>query len=370
MPINISDVLEVLFPYIVFIYIIDSIIFVSRNHIFFTTFLGKKFSIQKEGFTLAGLSPLGQSIASDNFPIHITIKGVYYLKEKITFQLSIYDPEFFSFIDFKNMHSVEVIGKTLKINGTINIANFSSHASANKHKDLIIHIKDSKPYEYSKIMNDHFFRIYDFEAVKKLKESCSKELLDLKIYSSFLFICTFIIIPIFLYSGTTFNFSILLIYMLILYIILIIYVIYSYRKIYTPEDRQFAILFMPLILLPINAMHILNTITKDAFAKFDFVTISAEFLPPYMFKKVIRTELHRIEEVRKRNNNKELGEYWNFKYASLLILLSKVGVKIQDVMKSPTKSDEFADSYCPLCNSEYKAGYLQCNECNTELKKY
>tara|TARA_B100002003_G_C14059355_1_gene510022 strand:- start:45 stop:1157 length:1113 start_codon:yes stop_codon:yes gene_type:complete len=369
-PINISDVLEVLFPYIVFLYIIDSIILVSRNHIFFTTFLGNKFSIKKEGFTLAGLSPLGQSIASDNFPIHITEKGVYYLREKISFQHLLYDPELFSFIAYENIFSLEVIGKTLKINGTINIANFSSHTSANKHKDLVIHIKDSKPFQYSKIMNDHFFRIYDFEAVKELKESCSKELFELKFFSSFLFINTFIMIPIFLYSGTTFNFSILLIYMLILYIILIIYVIYSYRKIYKPEDRQFGILLMPLILLPINAMHILNTMTKDAFAKFDFVTISAEFLPPYMFKKIIRKELLRIEEARKRNNNKELGEFWNFKYASLLILLHKVGVKIQDVMKSPPKSDELADSYCPLCDSEYRAGCLRCNECDTELKKY
>ena len=75
-------VLEVLFPYIIILYLFDCIIYIKKHHLLFASLFGKKFTIKKIGLYLASLLPLSETILSHSLPICFTEKGIYIVFEK------------------------------------------------------------------------------------------------------------------------------------------------------------------------------------------------------------------------------------------------------------------------------------------------
>ena len=104
----IREILAILFPYIVILYFIDSIQYISKANLLFVNHFGKNYRLKKSGFHISKLSPVGTTIVSQNLPVYFTTKGLYKIKDARSFGKILCDVSDFQFISYDYIESIEV----------------------------------------------------------------------------------------------------------------------------------------------------------------------------------------------------------------------------------------------------------------------
>lgn len=367
----IREILAVLFPCIVILYFIDSIQYINKTHMLFVNHVGKKYYLKKSGIHISKLSPFGTTILSHNMPVCFTISGLYKINHKESYEKAIYEADDFYFISYQNIDKVEVEGKEVRINGK-NCIKAPSSISANIIKDIIYEIKTIKPTKRIKKIQKFFEETLDIERIAALNHSYSNYLINLKIFSAFFFLNTFIILPSILYSNVYLYINIYLVvaYIFLTYITILIMTFFVHRKIYKAEKKQRIYSILSLIFSPVSAMHATNYITTDLYAHFNYLAIAKLLLPLDIFISLVRKELHLIEHRKHMIDNSDWCEYWELRKQSLTNLIKKADYTIKRILEAPSKQDENAICYCPICLTEYISDVGKCRDCGKELEKY
>ena len=368
---DLKYIIEVLFPYVVILYLVDSLIYIKTFHLLFISELGRGYKLQKTGLRLAGLSPFCQYFISHYLHLYFTREGVYFVADKQNFERPVYKEEDFRFISFYDISNVLVESKDVKINEDVLIKT-PSPLNAKYLEKLVREFILLKPAEREEKVNGLFSEATDLQRLKSIRAEHSKSFYLLKFLSTVLFALTFIVLPLTIYTAlfSYLKLSHLLFLILAIYFILTTTAWHFHKRIYIDEIRQRIYLLLSIIFSPVTTMHVLNNLYKDLYVKFDYLTIAAMLLPPQEFKNIMKSELYRLAYAKDHCNNPGLNETWSSRESNLRALLVKAGVSIQEIWNSSGRKDKSAASYCPLCAAEYRKDFGMCDDCNIRLINY
>ncbi len=364
------NILGILFPYIVFFFLLDSIKIIRGGHLLFTSYFGLRFKLRTSGFHLPGLSPLGHAVYSHSLPICITKYGVYFSEENF-FRRSLLKRQKFDYIPYDEMTSIEAEHKYLRINGS-EVIKLPTLQGARYLADMIRRFLNLSEQERARKMPLYLNRSMNTGRIERLKRNFSSLFWPLKVLSSVLFVFVLVLLPLSLYTNVYFHMNLrgLLISMLLLYggTILMSYLVN--RRLYRGGSRKSMMLIMSLVFSPVTALHVLSNMTEGLYCRFDFIALSAVFLSKERFQRVCADELRRIKYFLGREMGSDFREYWEMRQKVLSGLLKKMGISVEEVMEQPARKDPMAEGYCPLCLAEYRTGYKRCPDCETDLEKY
>jgi hypothetical protein len=336
------------------------------------SYFGAKFKLGKSGFHFSDLSPIGSVIISDNYPTCFTIDGLYtFCQPKHRYGIDLYKIEDFYFVSYQDIGEIEADGKIIKIGKKTAIKTPSLITS----NDLVSTIKEFKGLDSSKrfkrvqsILSESF----DLGAIRRLKSCYSELFLFLKTLCCFMFVNTFILLPLVLYSSLYLyiSFTIIAINIILSYLLILGLTYSGHKKIYKAERLQRVYTLLSLLFLPVTAMHALSYLTKDLYSRFDYLTVASTLMPSDAFRELARKELFRIDYLISQIEDTDLISFLNLKKNHLHHLIRENGLSIEDVFATPEKHDEMALSYCPYCLCEYTKDLNECPDCGIKLKMF
>jgi len=161
--------------------------------------LGKGFGLKKAGLHLVELLPIGQSIISHDLPVYYTRSGIYVLKDAHLYESALYEAEDFHFIRYQDIVDITADGKDVKINGK-RLIKTPSPVSARYMADHIQDLKRLKPSKRNNKVRSFLAEATDLQGIKGLRSDNNDLLFYLRILSWCLFVFTFLVLPLALYS--------------------------------------------------------------------------------------------------------------------------------------------------------------------------
>lgn len=367
----IREILSVLFPYIVILYLTDSIQFIHKAHILFVKYIGKKYYLKKSGLYFSKLSPVGITILSHHIPVYFTTNGLYKINDQKSYDEIICEADDYHFISYENINTVEVDGKEIKLNGEKYIKAPSSMI-ASIIKDRINGLKIIKPAKRLKRIKKLCKETFDIDQIKSLNRSCSHYIKYIQIFSSFLFFNTFILLPLAIYSNLCLfiHIYLIVIYIIFTYLIILFLTFYAHTKIFKTKIKSRIYALLSMIFLPVSAIHAAHYITADLYADFNYLAVAKLLLPSDIFISIVRKELLLTEQRKGMVDNPDLLDYWGLEEKFITRLIEKSGLTMDSVLAVPRKQDENALCYCPICLAEYITNTGKCSDCRVELKTY
>ncbi len=363
------NLLGVLFPYLVLIYLIDSIRIIRKNHLLFISHLGKHFQVRVSGFYLSELFPLEQVIYSHCQPVCYTAEGVYLFDDCNKNSHS--NPERPVFVKYEEIDSVKAEHCTVKINGR-SFFRAPTKRSAAHMAETVTGLKSLPPAERQKGIASNMERAFDLTNLRKSKEEYKRLLTPVKLLSAVLFAYVFALLPLSLFTRLQNHVSLyaLVINIVIVYAMTVLVSYSAYRKIHGSGSRGGYLFLLLLALSPMTALHAPSKLTEDLYHRFDYLAVSAVLLGIDEFKAVAEAELRRINYVLKQKGDEALREYWALRERAIHGLLDGLSITPQSVMQKPAKRDGLALTYCPVCLTEFGKGPANCSDCGVELEKY
>lgn len=105
---------------------------------------------------------------------------------------------------------------------------------------------------------------------------------------------------------------------------------------------------------------------RDALSDFEPLAVAAVLLPRADFLRRARWELVRTGESRDATRHLGLAPYWDARRRALERLLATAGTSAREVLAPPDPMPDVA-AWCPLCLTEYRAGFVKCADCGVAL---
>ncbi len=364
------QVLTFLFPYLVLLYLFDCVVRVRSGHLIFVSLLGRRFRFGEEGPHAAGLLPTGWAVLSHDLPLFLSGEGVH-----VPVADSRRDPTVSArdvrFVPWDEVASVASTGADVLINGTISVA-LPSEAAAAQAASAIRALAEAAPATRSEIAEALLAESYDLRALEGLRERVRAPLLGVAILSSLLFLCVYAVLPLGLYATSFRGRSIapLLVGTAIAYV-LAVAAAFAARKAIDPADSSGrARLLVLLVLLPPGAAHVLGTVTRDLFARFDHLTVAAALLDPDAFRRLARREIARFAFAEIPPGDRALADALRMRERGVRHLLAQAGLDAERILAPPCKDTPAAVRYCPACEAEYLGGARRCADCGIPLADF
>jgi hypothetical protein len=161
----------------------------------------------------------------------------------------------------------------------------------------------------------------------------------------------------------------LLNFMGLIYIMIPIIAFFAHRNIYKGVTGKTGAI-LPAVLSPVSAMHVIHSLTTEIYARFDFLAVAKVLMPLKDFRVLMRRELFRISYAKPDGGSEGLAEFLCLKEESYHRMLAEAGITPEEILAAPQKQADDADSYCPLCGTEYLTGPNSCYDCRISLKKF
>lgn len=366
-----QDVFEVLFPYLVALYVLDGIQFVSRDHLLLSSLAGRRFRLHRAGVYLTGILPLGRAFLTHDLPLWITKEGIYFLPANSPAPQIADQPSDWHFISFRALKSLKLDGKSVSLNGQEKIK-FPNAASAHRWQLLAKDMQQRTPSERTNKMATLLGQTHCMARVLRLRKLHAKLLCNLDLTGCLLFFGTFILLPLTLYSPLKHrvHFNLLLVLIAAVYLATLILACRAHRMLYLRDRSGRAQFLLSLIFSPVNAIHAGCNLSKDLYSRFDYLTLWACLLPPQALVPLIRKEAVRIDSRLTSAHSKDWHEFWQMKKDALNRLLKQMDLSMTDIIRAPEKHDPTAIWYCPACLTEYVKKVEVCFDCGAGLKKF
>lgn len=360
-----QEILEVLFPYVVILYVIDSIVFVRIGHAIFYSHFGKRFQYGETGFRLSELSPVCRTILSARLPVCLAEHGVYLE----TGGMPATGDGKYQFVSYEEIVHPSVDGKTVKLADGASIA-MPSSLSARRLADKAGRLASAKGPKRKKYLDEFLKEEFNTEKIDSRAAAHPNMSFCLETCCVALFVLTFGIIPLAIYTELYFrlDFMMLMLNLAAAYAATLVLSFLMHRKIYPGEIGHRAHMLIVMIVSPVSAIHAICHLTKDMYAECDYVALASRLLSKDSFRDFMRIELYMAGRKRRHAPFPDLEEFWASREKAYNTLLKNAGTSPEDILKSPEKMDESAVCYCPLCLAEYREAIEICGDCGVELE--
>ena len=365
------EILTTLYPYFVLLYIIDCLIYVGKQQVYFVSLLGNGFRLVTQGIQVAGLFSFSQSMAAGNPDLYPSESGIYFRSNDNESRGLLNYPEEFRFIPYAYIDNPTPDENKVLLSKDVAVKTTSS-LFAKRLADRLAGTARTEHAQRRELIRNFMKEDTDIERIAEIHHSCMRRFGYIKILCTLLFIEFFILLPIALYwlLPPKFILNTLLANIGILYVCTVSYTYYLLSKVYGKNSGLKTTVMLSITLSPVAAIHALGYLTKDLFTLFDPAALAAYLLPIEKFKDYMRREIYRIHRACGENDDFGWAEFWQIRLASMRGLLDRLGLKEEDLTAQPEKTEDSADSYCPVCRTEYRPGFSFCSDCRILLTAY
>ena len=367
---SIKYILGVLFPYIVLLYLVDCIVYIKKNRFLFVSRFRRYFKLKKSGLRLVGILPIDKVVISQDLPVYFTTNGIYIQRNKDCLNNVIAEIKDLDFISYGDISYIQIEGKNVRINKS-KIINTACSNVAKQYVDFLKELMVLEVSERREKIREFLENATDLKEIRNITSIYLNYSHYLQILCSTLFICTFIVIPLTLYSHLYLYISMfsLLFYMACVYLMTFMVAYLAVRRLYKPVSVNLGTI-LSMFLSPITAVHVLSNLAREIYLPYDYLAVAAELMPGDKFKYLISSEFERIAIFKDSCSRDDLKEYFFLKEICLGDLAAKLGIRMKEIMASPEKRDRWADCYCPVCRAEYRVGFRECSDCGVTLKRF
>jgi len=122
----------------------------------------------------------------------------------------------------------------------------------------------------------------------------------------------------------------------------------------------------PMLLFPPAAIHASGHLSRDLFLDRDPLAAAAAILDGEAFRALAGRLVHRLEVVRGLGDDAAAAA--DAQMSAWRAVLKAAGTSLEQVLAAPSSLDPAAALYCPLCASEYRAGFSTCSDCGVPLR--
>jgi len=364
------EVLAILFPYFVLLYLFDCVASVRNGHLIFISHFGRRFRLKGDGAHAVGLLPTGQAVLSHNLPLFLSAGGVHLPAAESRWDRPIGAADL-RYLRWEEILSATSDGPGLVINGALS-ATLPSAAAASGTAAAIRELLDTPPPLRRAKAEALLADAFDLRGLNGVRERLRAPLLGVSIASSLLFLSVYAVLPLALFTRSFQGRSLapLLLGMGLAYVLAVAAAVAARRAI-DPEDASGRTrLVILLVLMPPGAAHVLGPLTRDLFARHDPLTLAAALLPPEDFRRVARREMARLAFSALSPGDDELADYFRMRERAVRRLLDQAGVDAGRILTPPRKDSPESERYCPACGIEYLGGADLCADCGIPLADF
>jgi hypothetical protein len=301
-------------------------------------------------------------------PIFFSQHGIYIWNKIELSDFDLYESDSFDYIPFEEIANVECDGPRLTINHNMSFDLYTSVLS-NFIAEKILSLTSTPLAKRGNEINYYLTKDNDLNELKKVAPNSDKLLSGLEILSAILFVNIFALIPAGIYFERAFQIKFSLILAISIYFLVIILSFWHLQR-KSKLSLNSVGLLVHLLLYPVSAIHVVQSLTRHSLTSFNFVAVSAYFLGADDFRKILKKELKRIHFSKLKCDDKELTACIELNENFLHQFLPKAGLVIEDLFEQPRKGDFNAAGYCPLCEVEYIEGVKICPDCDIRLTVY
>ncbi len=364
------DVLAILFPYLVLLYLLDCVLRVRTGHLVFVSHLGRRARPAGDGAHLVGLLPTSQAILSHNVPLLLSAGGLHLPAAE-----SRWDRPFrrgdLRFLPWDDIVSAAADGPDLVVNGTFPVA-LPGIAAAAAAAAAIRELAASPPARRRERAEALVSGSYDLEALAGVREAIRTPLLAVSIMSSLLFVCLYVLLPLALFARPFQGRSLapLLLATAIAYVLAVAAACAARRAIGPDASPGRAQMVLLLLMVPPGAAHVLGQLARELFARYDHLAIAAALAPPGDLRRMARTELARFALSEVPPGDGALAEALRLRERAVRRMLAQAGLDAERLLAPPPQRCPESERYCPACEVEYLPGAERCADCGIPLADF
>jgi len=361
----IQHILQVLFPYLIILYAMDCLALVRTSHLLFTSRIRGEFRIRRAGLYLTGLLPGTWVIHSHTDSILVTTRGLYFRQFSVDDRRANFYDEY-TFIDFDDLNSIKQDDFQVKINGK-RTARMSSHSAARQIVRFGRELAPLTQTEREKEIRTALARSMDMEAARAAVDAALEGLYWLRALSTILFVNIVIVLPFALiYRSMALYLGTIVSIIVANYLIVLTLALAAHWNLFRDDAGGRFHLMLHLILLPVSAMHPVSKLSREILSRFHPLSAAA-VLAPGVLPSLMREELLRITFSRTGREPKDYSMYWNLREEAVRDLCMKAGLNPIDLLEDQGAVDGQDGSLCPMCGTEYRAGFDTCSDCGIAL---
>src|ERR1051326_8108988 len=158
------ELLQALFPYLVFFYLLDCVSYVRRGKLLFTSEWGRSFVLRRSGFCLVGFLPTSRAVSAKPVSSIATTRGLYTLASAAQAgESSAYQQANFTFKKHEDVSSVKTEGDAVLVDGC-NAFSGSSPDEAARFAMLVRTLQTHRSDERRPILRAFEIRRFDISS--------------------------------------------------------------------------------------------------------------------------------------------------------------------------------------------------------------
>ncbi len=350
-------------PYLLGFYLLEGLMRVGPAEVLLWHGIGR-WRARGAGVALAGLWPVAEAARLWDPPVLVTETAVLVPHARAAHPALA--PEDLERWVFESGTALQREGRTVRCGGRL-VLTAPSEAAAETALDLLRSIVQAPSSGRVAGYRRWLDAAADLDRVRGQIDRARRGAGVRRALAATLFLATFGLVPLFLATPAAPALGWLLLGILLIHATLVTVTLRSLRR---TESRSIKAVFASMALFPPSAMHAPLHVTKDLFSGCHPLAAAAVLLPRGAFENLARRERHRLEVALEAARGTETDEAWRTRIEILERIVAAGGLDVGRVRAAPPRIAADAAAYCPLCFSEYRAGFDACSDCGTALKAF
>ena len=136
------------------------------------------------------------------------------------------------------------------------------------------------------------------------------------------------------------------------------------------SPRAVAAALAPAFFFPPAAAHVRSFLWRDSFRGWPALAVASVLLAPAEFRRLARQELCRLDEAEREGPGTPTDSDVRAAREAILGVLSAAGIDPVALAAGEPPQDALAAVFCPLCEAEYRAGFVKCTDCGVGLRPF
>jgi hypothetical protein len=359
------DVLRELFPVLAILYLLEGVAWVGARNLLFVRWPWGWRRAEGPGVRAAGFFPFDFAVSAAG-PVVVATAGALFLPDPEARGGKVYDPERWVRLGY-DQASAGIEEATVRLGG-LHKVRFPSRSHAEDFVELLAEIRPLSPEARGKRLAKHRARAFDFQAAEKRLVSLRERTDFLRILGWGLFVLLLLLLPAVLYLHPRPDLLLvpLLLGVLLLYGAVLAFTAHAGRALHKQGALRRKPSLLPIVFSPVAATRAAAMLARDLFTGFDPLLLSALLLKKESFVERARAELHGAGFAAGQGDG-DWKRYWEERRKAVLRLLDRFGISEPEALKAPARQDPAAESWCPVCGTEYRSANDTCDDCGLPL---
>lgn len=359
------DVLRDLFPVLALLYVLEGVAWVGARNLLFVRWPWGWRVTEGPGVRAAGFFPLDFAVSAAG-PVVLPTADALHVPDSEAHGGSLYDPERWVRIGY-DQSATEIEDGTVRLGGRHRLR-LPSRAHAEEAAGLLAEIRTLSPEARAKRLAKLRVRVFDLQAAEQRLDALRNRTELLRILGWGLFVFLLLLLPavLYLHPYPERLLKPLLLGILLLYGAVLVATAHAGRALHRDGALRRVPSLLPLVFSPVAATRAVAMLARDLFTGFDPLLVAALLLSKERFLERARAELHGAAFASGRGDE-GWKRHWEERRKAVLRLLERFEIGEAEALAPPARRDPGAESWCPVCGTEYRSAGGSCDDCALPL---